>query len=119
MTSFSATTTSRPLTCGSVTRTPERASASVTLTVHVRSLPSRWKNAWGFWRSTKTMSAGCWPGSSSPSRSKVTRVPSFQPGLTSIERTLLCCDCEPLASTTVRVTLSFLVHPLYSSSSVQ
>eukprot|EP01139_Manchomonas_bermudensis_P014540 Amastigsp_a508598_96.p2 type:complete len:121 gc:universal Amastigsp_a508598_96:435-73(-) len=113
------TSSGRSSSVRKLTRAPARASASEMCTFATRLSPSRSNRACGFVRTTNLMSAGIMPGSSSPSFSKVTAVPSFQPGWTSTVNTLAASICRPDApSNTLRVILSFLVTPVNSSSRV-
>ena len=80
--------------------------------------PSRTNLGCGLSRTTKTMSAGIKPGTWSPSRGNVMRVPAFQPGRTSIV-SIFSSDrvvC-PSSDRTFRVIFIFFDAPCRTSSS--
>lgn len=65
---------------------------------------------------TNTRSGGIVLGASSPSLTKETFVPFFQPGLMLITKVFETSTSSPDGSNRFRVMLNFFEHPLYSSA---
>ena len=113
----------RPSRCSYSNRNPHSASRSEISRVHTRSFSSLTYTACGFSSKTNTISAGIWPGVSSPNlpiiRSlhsdcrNVTRFPRFHPGFTSNSTIFSTGVTSPLDETVLRRIFIFFRVPKY------